>query len=234
MEAMTAIERREPRETAMQRLARQTGEFATALSRLALLAILVTPILIGSFLTVDMPMRAFDGVFGADTALRPSSWLTWGGFVMAFAPLVIILFARKYGGEEASRVVTASWGLAAMAVFAELSYLAPSLEDGDMPSVRFTVLFVSSAMASQYFAASAYDIVRGGARWWRAPFIAAISGYVVSGLIYFPGVYLGSGAPWLNWMVGDFAIKAAIAIAFLPVYAVLRKTFRPTGGFGGA
>lgn len=233
MEASAAVERRQPRETAMQRLARNMGEFATSLSRLAMLSVILTPILLVSFLTVDLPMRAFDGVVGADTVLRPSNWLSRGGFVMAFAPLVAILFSRKYGGDEASRAVTASWGLAAVAVFAELSYLAPALEDGDMPPVRFTVVFVASAMAAQYFAASAYDIMRGGARWWRAPLIAALSSYGVAALIYFPGVYLGAGVPWLNWMVGDFAIKAVIALAFLPVYAMLKKSLRPKGGFGG-
>ncbi|MBL4619019.1 MAG: hypothetical protein GXP04_03180 [Alphaproteobacteria bacterium] len=233
MEATAAVERRQPRETALQRLARQIGEFGLALGRLALLAVVLTPILLVSFLTIDLPVHALDGLFGADAALKPSNWLTRGGFVMAFAPFIAILFARKYGGDEASRVVTAAWGLAALAVFAELSYLTPTLVEGDMPSVRFTVVFVSSAMAGQYFAASAYDILRGGLRWWRAPLIAALSSYVVQGLIYFPGVYLGASDPWLNWMVGDFAIKAAIALGFLPVYAALRKTFKPKGGYGG-
>ena len=233
MEATTAVERREPTETAMQRLTRQSGEFAVALTRLSMLAVILTPILVASFLTVDLPMREFDGLFGTQTALRPSNWLSVGGFLMAFAPLVVILYARKYGGDEASRAVTASWGLAALVVFAGLSYLAPALVEGDMPPVKFTMVFVASAMVAQYFAASAYDIVRGGMRWWRAPFFAAMSGYFISALIYFPVVYMGSKTPWINWMVGDFAIKTAIAIAFLPVYAALRRSFRPKGGFGG-
>lgn len=233
MDATAAVERRQSRETAMQRLARNMGEFATSLSRLAMLSVMLTPILLVSFLTVDLPMRAFDSVVGDDGLLRPSNWLSRGGFIMAFGPLMAILFSRKYGGDEASRAVTASWGLAAVAVFAELSYLAPALEDGDMPPVRFTVVFVASAMAAQYFAASAYDIMRGGARWWRAPLVAALGGYGVAGLIYFPGIYLGAGVPWLNWMVGDFAIKTVVALAFLPVYAMLRKSLRPKGGFGG-
>ena len=233
MDATAAVERRQPRETAMQRLARHTGEFATAFARLLMLASLLTPLLLVSFLTIDLPMRALDGLVGSETLLRPSNWLSRGGFLMAFAPLIAILFARKYGGDEASRVVTASWGLAAIAVFAELSYLAPALEDGDMPPVRFTVVFVASAMAAQYFAASAYDILRGGVRWWRAPLVAALSSYGVWAIIYFPAVYWGTGAPWLNWMVSDFAIKTVIAVAFLPIYVMLKKSLRPRGGFGG-
>ena len=88
-------------------------------------------------------------------------------------------------------------------------------------------------MAAQYVAASAYDISRGGARWWRAPLYGALLGYGIYALIYFPGVYAGSGAPWVNWMIGDFAIKTLFALLFLPVYGFLRKPLKPKGGYGG-
>lgn len=233
MEASTVVEKRRPRETALRRLIRQTGETGAALGRMGVLAAILTPVLLLSFLTVDLPMRIFDGFAGGDAALRPSNWLSRGGFIMALAPLVAILFARKYGGEEASRAITAAWGIAALAVFAELSYLAPALEAGDMPPVRFSVVFVASAMAAQYVAVNVYDVARGGGRWWRAPLFGAIGGYLVYALIYFPGVFLGAGAPWLSWMIAYVAIMGLLALAFLPAYALLRKSLRPKGGYGG-
>lgn len=233
MEASTAVEKRHSRETALQRFARQSGEFSTGFSRMSLLAVILTPLLLTSFLTVDIPARFFDGFFGDGFAVRPSNWLSYGGLFMGGAILMTVLFARKYGGDEASRAVTASWGLAAVAVFAELSYLAPALEGGDMPSVRFTLAFVISAMAAQYIAASVYDVARGGGNWWRAPLYSALSGYVVYVVIYFPGVYLGAPAPWINWMIGDFAIKVLLAFGFLPIYGFLRKTLKPLSGYGG-
>lgn len=228
-----AVEKRQPRETALQRLLRHSGELATSLSRMVMLSVILTPVLLTSFLTVDLPLRAFDGLFGGEPVLRPSNWLSWGSFIIAFAPLITILFARKYGGDEASRAVTASWGIAAIIVFAELSYLAPALEDGDMPTVRFTVAFVASAMAAQYMAASLYDVSRGGGKWWRAPLIASFGGFLVHAFIYFPGMMWGTGAPMLNWMVAGFAINAMLSIGFLPIYGLLRKPLRPKGGFGG-
>lgn len=228
-----AVERHQPPETAVERMARQSAEFATAFSRMVMLAVMLTPLLLLAILTVDLPLHVFDRLAGEAVASRPSNWLTRGGFLMALAPLLVIIFSRKYGGDEASRAVTASWGLAAVAVFAELSYLAPSLEDGDLPGVRFTVVFTASAMAAQYMAASVYDIVRGAVRWWRAPLYAALCGYFTFIAIYFPGVYAGTGAPWLNWMIGDFAIKTFLALAFLPVYGLLRGALRPKGGYGG-
>ncbi|WDI31632.1 VUT family protein [Hyphococcus flavus] len=228
-----AVEKRQPRETAVERLARKSGEFATAFTRMVMLAMMLTPLLLAAILTVDIPMHAFDWMAGEAVGSRPSNWLTRGGFIMALAPFLVIIFARKYGGDEASRAVTASWGLAAIAVFAELSYLAPSLEDGDLPGVRYTVFFTASAMAAQYMAASIYDVVRGSLRWWRAPLYAALCAYFTYAIIYFPGVYAGSGAPWLNWLIGDFAVKALVALAFLPVYGLLRGSLKPKGGYGG-
>lgn len=231
MEAV--VEKHQSRETAMQRMARHSGALFAALVQLAALAAMLLPVLLASMLTVDIPVYVFDRFVGDAIASRPSNWLSQGSFIMAFVPLIVILFARRYGGDEASRAVTAAWGLAAVAVFAELSYLAPVLESSDFPSVRYTVSFTASAMAAQYIAASVYDIARGGGFWWRAPLYGALAGYLAYGVIYFPAVYWGTGAPWFNWMVGGFAIHTVLAFAFLGVYRVLRTPLRPRGGFGG-
>ena len=233
MEASAPVEKHHSRETALQRFARHLGEFSTAFGRMTLLTVLLAPLLLASFLTIDIPTRLFDGFFGEGFIVRPSNWLSYGGLFMSAALLLTILFSRKYGGDEASRAVTAAWGLAAVAVFAELSYLAPALESGDLPGVRFTLAFVISAMAAQYIAANVYDVARGGGKWWRAPLYAALSGYLVYVLVYFPGVYLGAPLPWFNWMVGDFAIKVLLAFAFLPIYGLLRKSLKPQSGYGG-
>lgn len=233
MEAMRAVEKRQPKETSLQRLARRTGDAASAFVRLGVMVFLLTPVLLAAVLTLDIPMRAFDWIFGSAIAVRPSNWLTHGGFIMGFAPLVAILFARKYGADEASRAVTAAWGLAAIAVMAELSYLAPVLGESDLPGVRFTVAFVAAAMAAQYMAANIYDVTRGGGRWWRAPLYGALAGALSYAFIYFPGLYLGAGVPWLSWMIGDIAVKTACAVGFLAVYGLLRRSLRPKGGYGG-
>jgi hypothetical protein len=230
---MDAVEARERRkETPWQRLVRESASLGAALVRLFLLAAILTPILLLSFLTLDLPLYGFDRLFDI-AALKPSNWLTIGVLVMALATPVAILAARKFGGEEASRAVTASWGLAALATFIELAQLAPGLEDKDLPSVRFTVTFVASAMLGQYFAVAIYDVIRGGGPWWRAPLISALMGYGMTALIYYPFAHVGAGAPWWNWMVSDYAVKALVAFAFLPVYWLLQKPLRPVGGYGG-
>lgn len=233
MEAATAIEHRRPvRETPAQRLARETAAFVKGLLRMFILAAVLSPVLLFSFLTVDQPVRSFDHLFDAP-ALKPGNWLFVGSLVMGLGAPLAVLMTRRFGGEEASRAVTAAWGVAAVMTFAELSYLAPALEASDFPSVRFVVAFVAGAMIGQYIAIAAYDITRGGGRWWRAPLIATLCGFAAHSLIYFMIAYWNAKAPWLNWMVSDFAVKALTAFAFLPVYKFLQKPLRPTGGYGG-
>jgi uncharacterized PurR-regulated membrane protein YhhQ (DUF165 family) len=233
MEVAVAVEKRRPiRETPAERFTRELVAFGAGLLRMAVLAAIFTPVLLFSFLTVDLPVRRFDHLFDLE-ALKPSHWLNIGGVVMALGAPLAILFTRRFGGDEASRAITAAWGVAAVATFAELSYLAPTLDASDFPSVKFVVAFVASAMIGQYLAVGVYDVIRGGGHWWRAPLIAALAGFAAQVFVYFPIAYWGSKTPWFNWMVSDFSVKAGIAIAFLLVYRVLQKALRPVGGYGG-
>ena len=232
MEHVEAVENHRERETPLQRLFRNFHEFGVALLRTFLLSAIFVPVLLASFLTLDLPFRPFDRFF-PEAIVRPSTWLSWGVVIMALGPLISILFARRYGGDEASRVVTASWGVAALLVFAEISYLAPQLDASDFPSITFVTAFVVSSMAAQFMAPAVYDVIRGGGEWWRAPLYSAMCGFAVGSVIYFPWVYWGVGAPWPNWLVGDLSVKLLMAFGFLPVYFFLRRNLRPRGGFGG-
>jgi hypothetical protein len=131
VERVAARERR--RETPAQRLLRETGALTVALTRLAVLSALLTPLLLASFLTVDLPVYRFDRLFDV-ALLKPSNWLSVGGLTMSLGVPLVILMTRKFGGDEASRAVTASWAVAAFLVFAGLAELAPALEDRDLPA----------------------------------------------------------------------------------------------------
>lgn len=233
MEFAAAVETRRPiRETPLQKLGRELRRFIEALVRVALLSALLIPILLTAFLTVDIPYRGFDYLFSMGP-VKPGNWLSAGYFTMAAGAPLVILIARRFGGEEASRVVTASWAVAAFAAFAGVSYLSPQLEDGDLPSTAFAVAFVGSSILSQFIAGAVYDLTRGREAWWRAPFFAALSAYLAQTFLYFPIAYSTSVAPWVNWMVEDVALKSLLIIGFLGVYRVLMKRLKPRGGYGG-
>lgn len=233
MESIPAVEHRRPvRETPLERLGREFNKFVAALLRLSLLSALLIPLLVFSFLTVDVRIFAFDHLFSLPNT-KPSRWLTVGLAAIAIAPFLVILIARRFGGEEASRVVTASWAISALGAFAGVSYLAPTLSDGDMPSVSYVVAFIGAATISQFTAAAVYDLTRGRESWWRAPLYASICAFVAHTLIYFPIAYWNSNAPWLNWMVLALSFETALAAVFLGLYRAVRKPLRPRGGYGG-
>jgi len=232
MDIAPAVETRRERDTPLQRLMRALADFAVGLGRLALLTAFLLPVVLLSILTIDMPVRAFDHFFSTEI-LRPGLWLSRGQLVMALGPMLIVLIARRYGGEEAARVVTAAWAAAAIAAFVEFAYLAPVIEPGDLPTARFAFAFAASAMTGQYVAAALYDVLRGGGAWWRAPLYALLAGYAAHVVIWFAVGYWTSNAPWLNWMVMDFSLKTAMAFAFLPLYRALRRRLKPRGGYGG-
>lgn len=233
MDIPAAVEHRRPyRETPAEKLLRELGAFGAALARTLTLTALFAPLLIAAFLTVDLPLRDFDVLFDV-AVLKPSHWLSDGGVLMACALPLILLVARRYGGDEASATVTAAWGVAAILSFAGVSLIAPSIDAADLPSIRFVIAFVASAMVGQYLAISVYDVTRGGGRWWRAPLLSCLIGFAAQSLIYFAVRFWRTPAPWFSWMLLDLIGKTLIAVAFLPIYRLLLKSLRPRGGYGG-
>ena len=232
MEVAPAVESYRKRETPLQKLRRAMGEFLASLARTLALAALLSLILWSGFLLLDLPVRSLDHLFTTDV-LKPGNWLSEGRILLALAPMFVILAARRFGGEEAARAVTAAWTLAAAAVFAGYAYLAPLLEPADLPPARFAAGVAASALLGQYVAAGLYDVLRGGRSWWRAPFYSLLSAYGASAAVYFPAVYWGSGAPWLNWAILDFSFNAILAGCFLAAYRMARRPLRPRGGLGG-
>ena len=232
MDATPAVERRQHQESALTRLQAQAISFALGLWRLTLLAMILAPVILLSLLTIDVPFRAIDHFFRSES-LRPGNWLTVGVFVMTLGPMLSVLQARRYGGDEASRAVTLAWALSAIAVMAEFTYLAPELEAGDLPSVRFAIGFAAAGMTGQFVAIGLYDVLRGGGPWWRAPLYALLIGYAVHVVLFYAIGYGASQAPWMHWMVTDFGVKAASSVVFLVIYMTLRKALRPSGGLGG-
>lgn len=233
MDIPSAVEHRRPvRETPAEKLGREISAFSVALLRTFTLTALLTPLLLAAFLTVDLPVRGFDLLF--DTAiLKPSLWLSIGGVMMTCALPAVLLIARRFGGDEASAAVTASWGVAAVMSFAGLSYIAPTIENNDLPTTQFVLAFVASSMIGQYLGIAVYDVTRGGGPWWRAPLVACLFGFSAQAAIYFPWAYWGQNQPWISWLAFDLVVKAGLAFLFLPLYRVLLKPLRPRGGYGG-
>lgn len=227
---------RKREETAADRVRRQLQQALYRSWQILKYALFVAPIFITSILLLDLPLRLYDGLTGGQDNISPSNWLSWGEGLLVLSMPVLICITRSHGAVYAGRVMGVAWMLAAIAIVAMLFYLAPQLQPGDMPGVRYMVGFFVSWYVGQLIAVHVYDVTRGG-RWWRAPFYGMVFGLGVQALIYFPVVYSTGGGvqnvPWLSWLIVDFCIKAVLALAFLPFYRSLRRSLRPHLGLGG-
>lgn len=233
MEVAAATEQRRPiKETPLERLRRETAALVGSLARTIGLSLVLLPLLLAGLLTIDIPVHALDH-YASNAVLRPSQWLTRGGVLLALAPMLVVLFARRYGGDVAASVVTTAWTFCALLAFAEIAYLAPQLNETDFPKTQFVIGVVSSAMVSQYVAAGVYDVIRGGGRWWRAPLYALLIAFGIQLVIYYPIVYCGANVPSAHWFVAEFSVKAAMSLGFLALYFLLRHRLKPKRGFGG-
>lgn len=214
-----------------RRLMRMMGEAMLTARRLAVLCAFLVPIMLAAILTPDLPFRLFDGVGGLALSELPSNWMARGDFLILFIVPVILLTTRVYSAVFAGRILGFSWLIVVALAGMLLIYLAPELSRADFPSLRFALVFLLSWYIGPLFAAYCYDVTRGG-NWWRAPLYGGVIGYAVQVAIYFPGLYLGTGAPWISWMILDFAIKCVVLIGFLPFYFLLRRRLKPYLGRG--
>lgn len=218
--------------TPAQKFLRRLQSVLSAFLRIGSFAIFLLPIFITAFLTLDLPFRAFDFFGPNNDILNPSRWLTAGQMVMLLSFLVLNLASRRYGEGVATWVALTAWVAAAVLLLAGLSYLAPALDETDMPPVRFIVSFVVAWMLAQFVCVSVFDLTRG-TEWRRAPLYGNIAGGLAFVIVYFPALYWDTGAPWANWMLFDAVIKTGFAFMSLGPYWLLRRAVRPVPGLGG-
>lgn len=154
-----------------------------------------------------------------------NDWLTWAAFTYPVSFLVTDLSNRAFGPARAARVVL--WGFAVGVIMsAVLSDWTPF----SMPQVfSEKALLTAVASGSAFLTAQLLDILifrllRRSA-WWRAPLISSAVASAVDTLIFFWllfGVFFPEwGLDWVSYGVGDYAVKASMALALLVPYRVL-------------
>ncbi|NRA29691.1 MAG: VUT family protein [Parvularculaceae bacterium] len=181
--------------------------------------------------TVDLPLSLFDRIAGPG-GMVPSAFLSRGEGLFLLIVLATLLVSRRWGARVVASAVTLSWVMTAVFVLMLIVELAPSLEDSDVPEVRFVSALVGSWIVSQWAAVWTYEVFRGGL-WWRAPLFGAAVGYGFQALVYFPSAFAGTPLPWAYWMALQLIIGLMIACLFVLIYGPLRWLIRPGLGLGG-
>jgi queuosine precursor transporter len=204
------------------------AQVATNVLRLLLPVIAYVVTLAAAWAWRAMPATWFDGLAAGVT---PSQWLTQGHVLVAAAFFLNNLVSRRYGMDLAVWHVLASWVVLGLVVLAGLAGVDPRLPAIDLPPAIEAVAFAGGLIVAHIVAAFVFDRTRG-VHWWTAPFYSAlIGGLVFVGIFY--GVVQPGGADWTVRALIDAGVKAAMAVAMLIPYFLLRPVVRPMPGFGG-
>jgi hypothetical protein len=205
------------------------AQAAIAILRLALPVVAYVITLAAAWSWQSVPATWFDGLAPGVT---PSAWLTQGHVLIALAFFLNNLVSRRYGLDLAVWHALASWIVLGAFVVASLARLDPRLPAIALPPGVEGFAFAGGLILGHVVAAFVFDRTRG-VHWWTAPFYAALmGGFVFVGVYY--GVVQPGGADWTVRALIDAAVKAAMAVAMLIPYFILRPVVRPLPGFGGA
>jgi hypothetical protein len=176
----------------------------------------------------SVPVAWFDGIA---PGVMPSAWLTQSHVLIASAFFLNNLVSRRYGMDLAVWHVMAGWIVLGVFVLASLARLDPRLPEVGLPPPIEAAGFAGGLILAHVVAAFVFDRTRG-VHWWTAPFYAAlIGGFVFVGFNY--GLVQPGGAEWTSRAILDAGVKAAMAVAMLVPYFLLRPVVRPMPGFGG-
>lgn len=204
-----------------------TLERALAYGRIA--AQLLVPVLLLFTLLLAVYLYADAGL--------PAAWLPTGaeGFGLGISDLVlpgcwtvIHLTNRRYGPAHAFGHLVAGLSLAILAALINPWDIRGWLPDLPSLTWRAVLAFFLVFGIANFVAIVAFDAARGP-RWWSAPLAASLAAsFIYSGLYYL----LAFGRLGLE-ALAHFLLFAAVSVALLAPYWLLRPAMKPLNGMNG-
>jgi queuosine precursor transporter len=136
-----------------------------------------------------------------------NDWLTWGALTYPAAFLVTDLTNRRYGPQEARRVVMVGFALAVL-----LSIL--------LAGPRIALASGTAFLTAQLLDILVFNRLRR-LPWWQAPLISSGLASIWDTVVFFVLAFAGTGLPWITWGLGDLGVKAAMAVLLLMPFRAL-------------
>ena len=148
-------------------------------------------------------------VAGSNVAVQYpiNDWLTWGALTYPVAFLVTDLTNRRFGPEEARRVVYVGFALAVL-----LSILLAGPRIGLASGTAF--------VTAQLLDILVFNRLRR-LPWWQAPLISSGLASIWDTAVFFSLAFAGTGLPWVTWGLGDLGVKFAMALLLLIPFRAL-------------
>jgi len=140
-----------------------------------------------------------------------NAWLTWAAFTYPVSFLVTDLTNRRLGPGYARKVVLAGF---AVAVVLSALFAPPRIAIGSG----------TAFLIAQLLDIAVFDRLRQRA-WWMPPLMSSLVGSAIDTALFFSIAFAGTGLPWVTWAIGDFGVKATMALVLLaPFRTLLRYT----------
>jgi uncharacterized PurR-regulated membrane protein YhhQ (DUF165 family) len=142
-----------------------------------------------------------------------NDWLTYGALTYPVAFLVTDLTNRRFGPARTRRVVFAGFAVAVV-----LSAL--------LSTPRIAAASGSAFLLAQLADVAIFDRLRRQV-WWVAPLTSSLLASAFDTAVFFTLAFAGTGLPWVTWGIGDYGVKAAMALVMLIPFRVLMRAARP-------
>jgi uncharacterized integral membrane protein (TIGR00697 family) len=184
--------------------------------------------------SLALPIAAMVVVVVASNILvhfQINDWLTWGAFTFPFAFLVTDLSNRAFGPAGAAKVVLYGF-VAGIAMSALIGDWAPFEAPRILSEVAVLTAVASGSafLAGQFLDIAIFQRLRRKV-WWMAPLVSSGVSSAVDTLVFFFLLFAVFFPEWgLNWFqlgVGDYAVKAIMALTLLAPYRALMGLFAP-------
>ena len=143
-------------------------------------------------------------------------FITYGAFSYPIAFLITDLSNRRYGKNNAKKIVYQGFTLG---VFLTLFF---STNFSDLISIRIVIGSGVAFLTAQLIDVNIFDKLRKK-KWFIAPLTSSFVGSVIDTFLFFSIAFYGTGINWLTLSIGDLLVKIAIALIMLIPFKILLK-----------
>jgi uncharacterized integral membrane protein (TIGR00697 family) len=134
--------------------------------------------------------------------------LTYGAFSYPIAFLITDLSNRRYGKNNAKKVVYLGFLLGIFLTF----YFSTNYND--LISIRIAVGSGTAFLIAQLVDVNIFDKLRYKV-WYAAPLTSSLIGSIIDTFIFFSIAFYGTGINWISLSLGDLFVKIFVALMML-------------------
>ena len=140
--------------------------------------------------------------------------LTYGAFSYPIAFLITDLSNRRYGKNNARKIVYLGFALGVFLTF----YFSTNYSS--LISIRIAIGSGTAFLVAQLIDVSIFDKLRNKI-WFAAPLVSSLVGSIIDTFLFFSISFYGTGINWITLSFGDLFVKIFVALLMLIPFRLL-------------